>query len=49
MRRRLGRIFQSLTIRNYRLFATGQLVKLIGVWMQFTAQYWLVLQLSHDS
>ena len=49
VRRRLGRIFQSLTIRNYRLFATGQLVKLIGVWMQFTAQYWLVLQLSHDS
>jgi MFS family permease len=38
-----------LRIRNYRLFATGQLVKLIGVWMQFTAQDWLVLQLSHDS
>ena len=42
-------VFRSLGIRNYRLFATGQLVKLIGVWMQFTAQDWLVLQLSHNS
>jgi MFS family permease len=38
-----------LKIRNYRLFATGQLIKLIGIWMQFIAQDWLVLQLSHDS
>ena len=49
MRRRLGTTFQSLTVRNYRLFATGQLIKLIGVWMQFIAQDWLVLQLSGDS
>lgn len=49
MRIRLTRTFQSLTIRNYRLFATGQLVKLIGVWMMFVAQDWLVLQLSGDS
>jgi len=41
--------FRSLRIRNYRLFATGQLVKLIGTWMLFTAQDWLVLQLSHNS
>jgi len=32
-----------------RLFATGQLVKLVGVWMMFTAQDWLVLELSHNS
>jgi MFS family permease len=38
-----------LRVRNYRLFATGQLVKLIGVWMQFIAQDWLVLHLSGDS
>jgi len=49
VRRRLGTTFQSLTVRNYRLFATGQLIKLIGVWMQFIAQDWLVLQLSGDS
>jgi MFS family permease len=41
--------FRSLTIRNYRLFATGQLIKLLGVWMMFTAQDWLVLDLSHNS
>ncbi len=41
--------FGSLRVRNYRLFATGQLIKLIGTWMLFTAQDWLVLQLSHNS
>jgi predicted MFS family arabinose efflux permease len=45
----LSSTFQSLKVRNYRLFATGQLVKLIGVWMMFTAQDWLVLDLSHNS
>jgi len=41
--------FRSLRVRNYRLFATGQLVKLLGVWMMFTAQDWLVLDLSGNS
>jgi MFS family permease len=41
--------FRSLQIPNYRLFAGGQLVKLIGVWMMFTAQDWLVLELSDNS
>jgi MFS family permease len=45
----LRHIFQSLTIRNYRLFASGQLVRLVGVWMLFVAQDWLVLDLSGDS
>jgi MFS family permease len=45
----LSTTFRSLGIRNYRLFATGQLVKLVGVWMMFTAQDWLVLELSHNS
>jgi MFS family permease len=49
VRARLGTMFQSMTVRNYRLFATGQVTKLIGVWMQFTAQDWLVLELSHNS
>jgi MFS family permease len=44
----LSNTFRSLKVRNYRLFTTGQLVKLTGVWMQFTAQDWLVLQLSHQ-
>lgn len=49
MRARFKITFQSLTVRNYRLFATGQLVKLVGVWVMFVAQDWLVLQLSGDS
>lgn len=49
MRAVLSKTFRSLTVRNYRLFATGQLVKLVGVWMMFTAQDWLVLDLSHNS
>jgi MFS family permease len=34
--------------RNYRLFFTGQLVSLVGTWMQQVAQAWLVLQLTGD-
>lgn len=49
MRRRVRTTFQSLTVRNYRLFASGQLVKLVGVWIMFVAQDWLVLQISGDS
>jgi MFS family permease len=49
VRARLSTTFQSLQVRNYRLFALGQLVKLIGVWMMFVAQDWLVLELSEDS
>jgi MFS family permease len=34
--------------RNYRLFFSGQLISLIGTWMQQVAQAWLVLQLTGD-
>lgn len=34
--------------RNYRLFFGGQLVSLVGTWMQQVAQAWLVLQLTND-
>ena len=34
--------------RNYRLFFGGQLVSLVGTWMQQVAQAWLVLELTHD-
>lgn len=49
MRATLSTTFRSLTVPNYRRFATGQLVKLLGVWMMFTAQDWLVLDLSHNN
>ncbi len=34
--------------RNYRLFFTGQLISLMGSWMQNTAMPWLVYDLTHD-
>ncbi|MBN9391838.1 MAG: MFS transporter [Chloroflexi bacterium] len=39
---------KALRHRNYRLFWTGQLVSLIGTWMQNLAQSWLVLTLSNN-
>ncbi len=39
---------KALRHRNYRLFWTGQLVSLIGTWMQNLAQAWLVLTLSNN-
>ena len=38
--------FATLQHRNFRLFFIGQLVSLIGTWMQSTAQGWLVYQLT---
>lgn len=48
---RLGRFsqtFRSLRHRNYRLFWFGQMISLIGTWMQNVAQGWLVLRLSNS-
>ncbi|MGH3272808.1 MAG: MFS transporter [Streptosporangiaceae bacterium] len=42
-------MFGSLRTRNYRLFATGQVVSNTGSWMQRVAQDWLVLNLTHNS
>jgi MFS family permease len=44
-----GGTFRSLRIRNYRLFATGQIVSNTGTWMQRIAQDWLVLSLTNSS
>ncbi|HYF65446.1 MAG TPA: MFS transporter [Herpetosiphonaceae bacterium] len=40
--------FRALRVRNYRLFWIGQLISLIGTWMQGTAQAWLVLKLTNS-
>ncbi|GLZ05920.1 MFS transporter [Actinomadura sp. NBRC 104412] len=42
-------MFRSLRIRNYRLYASGQVVSNTGTWMQRVAQDWLVLDLTHGS
>lgn len=44
--RRLAVTFPAFSNRNYRLYFTGQLVSLIGTWLQIVAQAWLVLQLT---
>ena len=38
--------FSALRHRNFRLFFGGQLISLIGTWMQNTAQGWLIYQLT---
>ncbi|GAA2337796.1 MFS transporter [Saccharopolyspora halophila] len=42
-------MFGSLRERNYRYYASGQVVSLTGTWMQRAAQDWLVLTLSGGS
>lgn len=37
---------RSLNHRDYRLFWCGQLISLIGTWMQSLGQSWLILQLT---
>jgi MFS family permease len=38
--------FRALRHRNFRLFFCGQLVSLVGTWMQQTAMSWLVYDLT---
>lgn len=41
--------FRALKHRNFQLFITGQLISLIGTWMQNTAQQWLVYDLTRSA
>jgi len=43
---RLPVMFRALRHRNYRLFFCGQVISLIGTWMQSIAQAWLVYRLT---
>jgi len=38
--------FRAMSHRNFRLFFWGQLISVIGVWMQSTAQQWLVYRIT---
>lgn len=38
--------FPALQYRNFRLFLFGQSVSLVGTWMQRTAEYWLIYELT---
>jgi MFS family permease len=40
--------FRALQHRNFQLFFTGQLISLIGTWMQSTAQLWLIYKMTNS-
>ncbi len=46
---RLQVMFRALQYRNYRLFFLGQIISLVGTWMQSVAQSWLVYRLTGSS
>jgi len=48
-RAQLRTSFRALQHRNYRLYWTGQLVSLIGTWMQSVAQGWLMHRLTSSA
>ena len=43
---RLPATLRALQYRNFQLFFGGQLISLIGTWMQNVAQSWLVYRLT---
>jgi MFS family permease len=42
-------MFRALESRNFQLFFSGQLISLIGTWMQNIAQAWLVYRMTESS
>ena len=42
-------LFRSFRHRNFALFFSGQLISLIGTWMQSVAESWLVFRLTKSS
>ena len=48
-RSRFHDTIRSLRHRNFQLFFSGQLISLIGTWMQNVAQSWLVYRLTGSS
>ncbi|MHB1376969.1 MAG: MFS transporter [Candidatus Humimicrobiaceae bacterium] len=42
-------ILRSLKHRNYKLFFSGQLISLVGTWMQSVAMSWLVYRLTNSA
>ena len=46
---RFHEMFRSLKYRNFKLFFSGQLISLIGTWMDNIAEAWLVYRLTGSS
>ncbi|NDQ56529.1 MAG: MFS transporter [Acidipila sp.] len=45
-KKRLPVVFRALKHRNFQLFFAGQMISLIGTWMQTVAQSWLVYRIT---
>jgi len=45
---RIPHTFRALRHRNFRLFIGGQIISLVGTWMQNVAMSWLVYRLTHS-
>jgi MFS family permease len=43
------RTFRAITVRNYRLYFTGQVISVSGTWMQTVAQAYLILFPLHGT
>jgi MFS family permease len=49
LKQRFKDLFVSLTVRNYRLFFMGQLISVIGTWVQRTTMSWFVYRLTNSA
>ncbi len=48
-RRQLPLMIRALRHRNFQLFFSGQMISLIGTWMDNIAEGWLVYRLTHSA
>lgn len=48
-KKRTVKLFPALASANYRYYFIGQLVSLIGTWLQMVAQGWLIYQMTHSA
>ena len=46
---RIKSAFPAFKSRNYRLYFSGQLISLVGTWLQIVAEGWLIWQLTHSA
>src|SRR5580704_616157 len=46
---RAAAVFRALKHRNFQLFFGGQIISLVGTWMQTVAEAWLVYRLTGSS
>lgn len=49
LRQSIANTFVAIKYRNFLLWFIGQLVSMVGTWMQTTAQGFLIFQLTHSS